>query len=373
MAADAGSRRLGVDGALIDGRRVDGDVEVADGRITRVGLPAAGTSLFAAPAFVDLQVNGYAGVDLLDADEDAVLHAARTLRGAGVAAWQPTLISSPEPDIVRTLQVLDRARAQTDGADILPAHLEGPFISAERLGTHSAQHRRDPDPSLLERLLTAGRVGYVTLAPELPGALALIAALRARDVVVSLGHTDASSSAAHAGFDAGAGTVTHLFNAMRRFTARDAGIVGAALTRDDVVVQVIVDHHHLHPDTVRLVWRAAAGRTALVTDAISATGIGEGDFTLGDVRVTVAEGAVRRADGTLAGSVLTMADAVHNLVGLGVTVAEAAAAASEVPARVLGRDDLGRLGVGRRADLVLLDEHGTLLRTVRGDEILEAP
>ncbi|MEX0835007.1 MAG: N-acetylglucosamine-6-phosphate deacetylase [Nitriliruptor sp.] len=361
-----------MDAAIVDGALVRGDVEVADGAVTRIGLPAAGTGRLAAPGYVDLQVNGYDGIDLLGADRDGVLDVARALRAAGVAAWQPTLISSPEEVTVRACQAIAEARAHPDGRDIVGIHLEGPFLAPERLGTHPSEHRRDPDVALLGRLLDAGPVTAVTLAPELPGATELIDVLLGRGVVVSIGHTDADATYAHAAFDAGASTVTHLFNAMRRFTARDAGVAAVALARPDVVVQVIVDGHHLADDTVRLVWQAAAGRTVLVTDATAAAGVGDGDFRLGDVDVTVSGGAVRRADGTLAGSALTMADAVRNLVALDVPLVDAVAAATAVPARVLDRDDLGRTRVGDRARLVVLDETGTVHRVINDDDVIEA-
>jgi N-acetylglucosamine-6-phosphate deacetylase len=361
-----------VDATIVDGTLVRGDVEVSGGVVTRVGLPPAGTGRLAVPGYVDLQVNGYAGIDLLGTDEAGVLEAARALRAAGVAAWQPTLISSSEEVTARACRAIARAREHPDGRDVVGIHLEGPFLAPERLGTHPPEHRRDPDVALLGRLLDAGPVTAVTLAPELPGAADLIDALLGRGVVVSVGHTDADATHAHVAFDAGASTVTHLFNAMRRFTARDPGVAAVALARPDVVVQVIVDGHHLADDTVRLVWQAAAGRVALVTDATAASGVGDGTFRLGDVEVTVAGGAVRRADGTLAGSALTMADAVRNLVALGVPLVDAVSAATAVPARVLGRDELGRTRVGDQARLVVIDEAGTLQRVIHGDDVIEA-
>lgn len=250
------------------------------------------------------------------------------------------------------------------GAQVLGLHLEGPFLAANRLGTHPASHRRDPDLAQLDRLLGVGPVTYVTLAPELPGAMALVHHLLTRGVVVSAGHSDADAASAHAAFDAGVRTVTHLFNAMRRFGARDPGLPGAALARSDVVVQCIVDGWHLAPETVRMIWRAAAGRAALVSDAIAAAGLGDGCCRLGAVEVTVAEGAARRADGTLAGSVLSMGEAVRNLVGLGVPPIDALLSATAVPARVLGRSDIGRLAIGGPADLVVLDDQLVVQRVL---------
>ena len=204
----------------------------------------------------------------------------------------------------------------------------------------------------------------MTLAPELPGALDLIRFLRSRDVTVSLGHTDATAEEAAAAFRAGATTVTHLFNAMRPFRHRDPGVVGAALVRPDVVVQLILDGNHVAPETARVAWAVAAGRIALVTDAIAAAGAGDGSYFLGDGEVSVDGGVARRADGVLAGSSATMLDAVRNLCALGVSPAEALSAASAVPARVLGREELGTISPGSRADVLVLDDSLELRRVV---------
>jgi N-acetylglucosamine-6-phosphate deacetylase len=247
-------------------------------------------------------------------------------------------------------------------------HLEGPFLSPNRLGAHEASARRDPDPVLLERLLAAGPVRLMTLAPELPGADALIDTLLAHGVAVSLGHTDATAAQANTAFDRGARSVTHLFNAMRPFLHRDPGIVGAALARDDVVVSIILDGIHLAPETAKTVWRAARGRTALVTDAITGAGVADGSYSLGNLDVHVHEGTVRGPDGVLAGSVLTMIEAVRNLHELGVSFEEAIQAATSTPARVLGDPELGRLDVGLPADVVVLTDALEIERVLVGGE-----
>ena len=343
--------RLGVEAAIVDGALVPGDIEIVEGLIGAVGLAGSGSGT-AVPGFVDLQVNGFGGVDFASADRASYRRAGEALLETGVTSFQPTFITAPEDELVAALaEVPD----EPIGPRILGVHLEGPFLSPARLGAHPRSAQRDPDPALLERLLAAGPVGYVTLAPELAGALELVDALRARGVVVSFGHSDATADEAHRGFDRGVATVTHLFNAMRPFAHRDPGIIGAALTRDDVVVQVIVDGVHLADETVRLAWSAARGRLALVTDAIAAAGVGDGSFRLSDVEVEVRDGVARRADGVLAGSVVTMPEAVRNLHALGASLVEAVAAATSVPAGVVGAP-VGVLSVGGTADLVVLDD-----------------
>jgi N-acetylglucosamine-6-phosphate deacetylase len=355
--------RLGVETAIVEGELLLGDVEVEDGRIVSAGLaPKRGGGL-AVPGFVDLQVNGYAGVDFAAADVAGYRTAGDALLEGGVTAYQPTLITAPEEDLVAAL---GEVPGEPAGPRILGVHLEGPFLSPNRLGAHPAAARRDPDRALLERLLAAGPVGYMTLAPELQGALELVDLLHERGVVVSCGHSDATASQAAAAFDRGVGTVTHLFNAMRPLGHRDPGIAGAALVRDDVIVQMILDGHHLADETAKVVWRTAAGRVALVTDAIAATGNGDGNCRLGGVEIEVRGGVARRAeDGVLAGSVVTMIEAVRSLHALGAPLMDAIAAATSVPARVVREPALGVLRPGGDADVVVLDDRLEIRRVLR--------
>jgi N-acetylglucosamine-6-phosphate deacetylase len=353
--------RLGVGAALVDGTLVPGDVEVADGRVSSVGLNSANGKGIASPGFIDLQVNGFAGVDFFSADTDGYRRAGESLLECGVTTYQPTFITSPEDELVDAL-----GEVPLNGAAprILGAHLEGPFIAPARLGTHPAESRRDPDRALLERLLAAGPVSHVTLAPELPGAFELVDLLRERGVTVSCGHSNATAAEARDAFARGAKTVTHIFNAMRPFAAREPGLAGAALVSSDVVVQIILDGVHLADDTARLVWQTAGGRVALVTDAIAAAGVGDGSYTLAGVDFEVEDGVARSADQVLAGSTVCMIDAVRNLVALGAPLEAALGAATQVPARIAGRPDLGTLAPGSVADIVVLDDSLEIVRVL---------
>ncbi|HEY5010539.1 MAG TPA: N-acetylmuramic acid 6-phosphate etherase, partial [Acidimicrobiales bacterium] len=244
--------RLGVAAAFVGGSVIDGDVAIHDGEIVAVGLSHPGSGI-AIPGLVDAQVNGYAGVDLLNAEVDEILEMGRALERDGVVAYQPTLITS---EFDQTRQAAERLRAaretRIDGAFILPVHLEGPFLSPERAGTHPLSLLRAPDLELLGRLLDLPDVGFITIAPELPGALDLIAECRRRGVSVSLGHSAANAVEAERGFAAGATTVTHLYNAMEPMSARSAGLAGAALTRSDVTIQFIADGLHVEDAMMRL-------------------------------------------------------------------------------------------------------------------------
>ena len=361
--------RLGVAAALVGGRILPGDVEVRAGRVAAVGLASPNGRGLAVPGFVDLQVNGFAGVDFLRADDGGYARAGEALLQSGVTAFLPTFITSPEDVLVDALQRVPTGRI---GPRVLGAHVEGPFLSPRRLGTHPPAARRDPDPDLLGRILAAGPVRMVTLAPELPGALALVDELVERGVTVSCGHSDATAPEAAAAFDRGARTVTHVFNAMRPFGHRDPGVAGAALVRPDVTVQLIADGVHLAWEAVLLAWSAAHGRVALVTDAVEAASLPDGEYVLGEIPIELRDGAVRRGDGALAGSALTMIEAVRNVHRLGVPLEDAVRAASEVPALLLGEPGLGRLDVGRAADVAVLSDSLEIDRTLVAGETLVA-
>jgi N-acetylglucosamine-6-phosphate deacetylase len=383
-----------VSAALVGGELVCGDVEVVDGLVAAVGVGEPRGSKIAAPGFVDLQVNGYAGVDFSAPGEDGCAVAGAALLAAGVTAFQPTIVTAPIDAMVGALRIVEAATVESSaavdvsasaassgpvgridgGPRVIGAHLEGPFLSPERPGAHDSAALREPDLAALEQLLGAGPVSQVTLAPELPGALELVDALVARGVTVSCGHTKADAIAAHAAFDRGASAVTHLFNAMRRPASRDPGLAFAALGRDDVFITLIVDGHHLAADTVRTAWRAAGDRLVLISDAVAAAGTSDGDYTLGGtVPIHFADGVVRTAVGSLAGSTLSMLAAVRNSHALGVPLAAALGAATEVPARMARRPDLGRIAPGARADLVVLDDSLELQRVLLGGEEVARP
>ncbi len=348
---------LGVRHALVGDVLIRGDVRVEDGRIAAVGVVPAGATGLAAPGFIDLQVNGFAGVDFLAAEPPDYRAAGEALAATGVTAYLPTFITSPEDAYARAVAAVAAAAADAvPGPRILGVHLEGPFLSERWPGAHDPRHLQAPSPALIERLARAGPIALVTLAPELPGALELIRTLIGRGIIVSCGHSDADANLAHAAFDAGARAITHLHNAHRRSLHRDPGVGGVALVRQDVTVQAIVDGIHLAPEIAYAAFLTARERFCLVSDAMAAAGLGEGRYRLGSRQVAVEGMAARLADGTLAGSVLTMDAAVRNLAALGVSEVDALLAATRAPARLLARGDLGVLVPGAPADVVVLDD-----------------
>jgi N-acetylglucosamine-6-phosphate deacetylase len=352
--------RLGVEAAVVEGALVPGDVEIEDGRVVAVGLSDGHGSGIAAPGFVDLHLHGFGGVDFAHADAGGYRRAGAALLASGVTAFRPTLLSAAEAELVAALREVPSADI---GPRVLGCHVEGPFLAPSRLGMHPPEARRDPELAFVERLLAAGPVAHMTLAPELPGALELVDELVARGVTVACGHTDATADAARAAFGRGATHVTHLFNAMRPFTHRDPGIAGATLAHDSVTFELILDGNHIADDAVRLAWRAGRGRVVLVTDAIGATG--DGTWRVGPVEVEVHNGVVRGGGGELAGSMLTMPRAIRALMSAGgASLAEAIDAATRVPAAAAGRDDVGVLRPGAPADVVVVDEDVNVLRVL---------
>jgi N-acetylglucosamine-6-phosphate deacetylase len=352
----------------VDGEIVPGDVLVDGRRVLAVGVRAEsgrGTGI-AVPGFLDLHINGLAGVDFLSTDEDGFARAGAALAQTGVTGYLPTFITSPLGDYGPALDVAARAAdAGADhGARVLGVHLEGPYLSPTWPGAHDPDHLRRPDVDEALALCDPEQVRMVTLAPELAGGLDLVEALAARGIAVSCGHSDADAATANAAFDRGARAVTHLYNAHRRWAPRDPGLGGVALVRPGVTVQAIVDHVHLAPEAAYAAFLTARGRFSLVTDAMEAAGCGDGTYRLGRREVAVHGGRAQLSDGLLAGSVLTMDAAVRNLVGCGASLADAVHAATAAPARLLGRPDLGILRPGAPADITVLDDELHVLRTL---------
>jgi N-acetylglucosamine-6-phosphate deacetylase len=366
--------RLGVEAALVDGELVPGDVTVADGAVAQVGVQPAGRAGTAVPGYVDVHINGVAGVDFLGADVAGYRRAAEAVAASGVVAFQPTFVSSPLEEYSDALAAASEAARARDARPLVTGvHLEGPFLSPSWPGAHDPENLRAPDSKLAERLISAGPVRTMTLAPELPGGLDLIERVAGAGLAVSCGHSGADAATAHAAFDRGARAITHLHNAHRRFRPRDPGLGGVALVRADVTVQAIVDGVHLAPESAYGAFLAAGRRFCLVTDAMEAAMLGDGLYELGRRSVTVSDGAVRLPDGRLAGSVLTMDQAVRNLVAYGASLASATHAASAAPAALLRRGDLGALRPGAPAHLTVLNDELRPVRTlVGGDEAFAA-
>jgi N-acetylglucosamine-6-phosphate deacetylase len=342
-----------------------GDLVCRDGRVVAgPAQPGAeivdATGLLLAPGLLDLQCNGGLGIDVTRQPERLWERAAELPRW-GVTAWLPTVVTAPEGAIDAAIAALAAgAPPGFAGAEPLGLHLEGPFLAPRARGAHPEALLRTPSAEAVAGWSREAGVALVTLAPELPGALEAIADLAARGVVVSLGHSAASTAEAVAGIDAGARWVTHLFNGMAPFHHRSPGLAGVALTDERVRAGVICDGVHVDPTAVGLAQRALGPRLTVVTDAVAALGV-----------APPSGHGVRLADGTLAGCDVGLAEAVRNLAAYaGCSTADAVRAASAAPAAVLGDPTRGTLAVGARADVVVLTPDLHVVSTYVGGRLV---
>ena len=339
---------------------VEGDRITATG--SGDGHPDAHTTVDVAgrwltPGFIDLHGHGGGGHAHEDG-ADAIRAAVATHRAHGTTRSVISLVANPLESTLHSLGIV----AELSKADplILGSHLEGPFLAPDNRGAHNPAFLIEPQPGIVEQLLTAARdtLRQITIAPELPDAFEAIDVLVEAGVAVGVGHTTADYDLTRRAFDAGARILTHAFNAMPGIHHRAPGPVIAAFDDDRVVLEIILDGKHVHPSVVGLAFTSAPGRIALVTDAMTAAGVGDGDYTLGSLNVTVREGlAMLRGTTTIAGSTVTQDSALRQAMrDVGVAPADAVAALTTVPARALGLDhELGLLAPGYAADAVLLD------------------
>ncbi|MGE5290373.1 MAG: N-acetylglucosamine-6-phosphate deacetylase [Micromonosporaceae bacterium] len=363
-----------------------GFVRVSGGVVTDIGAgrPAApdvdlvGGVLV--PGLVDLQVNGYFGVDLATADEIGWANVVRRLPETGTTAFLPTFVTGPVHKLAAALRSTTALLPKLPvGARVLGVHLEGPFISLRRRGAHTPEWIIDPEPELVDELLDAGRgiLRLVTLAPERHGATAAIRRFVEAGVIVSVGHSDATAQQVAAAADEGVRMVTHLFNAQSGIHHRSPGVAVQALTDPRLTSGLIADLHHVNPAVCAIALTAAPDRIALVTDAAACAGMPPGRYQLGGQPIELPSGdgvPPVRADRSLAGSALRMDVAVANLVSLGVGLVTAVTAATRIPADLIGRPDLGRIAPGAAADLAWLgDDLRTRTTWVAGDIVYPIP
>lgn len=360
--------------ALPDRLLEGGTVVVDDGAIVAVvedasAWPAVnvvdlGTAIIA-PGFIDLHTHGAAGADMMQATPEALATIARAHLAHGLTGFLPTTMTQSQAATIAAVeQALRFQAAQGDDADagarVLGLHLEGPWLSREYKGAQNERYLAPPAPDAVRALLDAGdgSILIVTIAPELPGAREAIAALRDKGISVSIGHSAATYEQAMEAMAWGATQVTHCFNAMTVLHHRHPGIVGAALLHDGLYAELIADGVHVHPAAMRLLIQSKGReRVTLITDSIAATGLGDGAYELGGQAVQVRDGEARLADGTLAGSTLTLDRAVRNLVQwCGVSVVDALYMAATTPAHAIGLGERkGQVQAGYDADLTILD------------------
>jgi N-acetylglucosamine-6-phosphate deacetylase len=329
-----------------------------------------------APGFVDIHMHGGAGLDVMRAAPGELPHLNKFLTTHGVTGYFPTTVAAP---LDQTCAALDRladaieaarvpdASSDAAHAEPLGIHLEGPFLSHKRRGVHPPEYLVEPTLGVFERLWQAarGHVRMMTIAPELPGALEVIAEAARRKVCVSIGHSDAVLEAARAGVHAGARHATHTFNAMRPLDHRDPGILGEVLTDPQLSADIIADGIHLAPEVIQIFLRAMGlERSVLITDAMAAAGMPDGTYQLGPIQVEVKDGKCT-SNGTLAGSVLTMDRAVRNISKFaGWSLQHAVRAATVNATRAVGLTQHGQLSPGAKANIIVLNPAGEVRRTI---------
>jgi N-acetylglucosamine-6-phosphate deacetylase len=366
--------------------RRDPAILIEDGRIVAIGsgldeaIPA-GAQHFAfpeatlAPAYFDVHIHGAAGHDVMEATPESLAAVSRFLASRGTGSFLATTVTAPLDPTLRSLEGLARriedARGEGwNGARPLGIHLEGPFLSHAKRGVHPPEHLLTPEIATFDRMYAAaeGQIRLMTLAPELPGAAELAAHATALGVRVSVGHSNATAAETRAAIAAGACSATHTYNAMRPLDHREIGILGTVLTTDSLYAELICDGIHVDPALVKLWFRAkGSGRAILITDAMSAAGMPDGEYMLGEFAVQVANGKAT-ANGVLAGSVLTLDLALKNFVAFtGASLPEALPLLTRNPAAMTGFGaDCGTISVGGRADFVALGADGALIASMIG-------
>ena len=329
------------------------------------------------PGFIDVHIHGSIGVDVNGASADGLMEVSKFLASQGVTSWLPTLVPASDEEYRSAVAAVEEAsRATLTGARIIGLHYEGPFVNVGQCGAlHKEHFKTYSAPSDLDRfpkLSDPAAAKMITIAPEINGGVALVKELQRRGWIVSIGHTRADEQVLNEAWQAGARHMTHFMNAMPQLHHRQPGPVGWGLSRDDVTCDLIADGIHLHPLTLRVLMKAkGSGALSLISDAIAAAGKGDGDYQIWGEMISVKDRRTSNAKGSIAGSVITMLDAVRTMRSIGATDVEIGRMASTNPARLLRLDhECGAIEAGKRADLVALDEDGQVRLTIIGGEIV---
>lgn len=362
-----------------------------DGRIARIfhiddrstveaerEIDLGGLTLY--PGFVDAHIHGAVGVDTMEASADDLYRVALFLAREGVTTWLPTLVPAPEEDYRRSVAAIGELMREQDARPVaaraVGVHYEGPFVNERQCGALRTQFfrafRGAADVDALATLDVPGAAHLMTMAPEVEGGVELIQELRARGWVVSIGHTRADVAVLEGARAAGARHITHFLNAMSPLHHREPGPIGWGLMADDVTLDLIADGVHSDPLVLSLVIRCKTpARVSLISDAVAPAGLGDGEYRLWGETIRVAEGRTSNERGSIAGSVISMRDAVRNVSRLGLSEHEVARMASLNPARLLGLDGVcGSIEEGKRADLTALDAEGRVRLTIIGGRVV---
>lgn len=365
--------------AFVDGGISPVTIEIVGQRILDVSLEfESGSDLriseadgILAPGLLDLQINGGFGIDFQQTDREGFETFRSQILRTGVTGFLPTLITASHENLLKQLEKIE-ITSNSGLADILGVHIEGPYISQEARGTHDKNQVRAIDLTEIQELIASKKVKIFTLAPELEQAREAIEFLSSNQVLVSLGHSMATSEQTVTAVEQGARMITHIFNAQTGIHHRESGMALQALVNPNLYLGAIADLHHLSTEIIQLIFQTAASRTVLVTDAMTALGMPEGTYDLGNQLVEVRPGQPpKRNDGVIAGSAVRLDQSIKNVIDCGVSPELAIAAATSIPANALGLKDRGEIKKGLRADLVLLSETGLVSRVWHlGEEVL---
>jgi N-acetylglucosamine-6-phosphate deacetylase len=368
---------------LADGEVASTSVLITENRISKMSpeISAAGaieidlanTTLF--PGFIDMHIHGANGVDIMDAGPSDLIDMSKFLASEGVTAWAPTFVPASDETYRRAVKVIsDAVESQSRaGARILGIHYEGPFVNMAQCGALHAEYFKTYQAPIDLDSLPIPRTGIkmTTMSPEIEGGIELVGALKEKGWIISIGHTRADIEVLDRAFDAGARHMTHFMNAMAPIHHRNPGPIGWGMSRSDVSCDIIADGIHLDPFVLKLLLKIkGSGALSLISDAIAAAGKGDGEYQIWGETISVRKGRTSNSHGSIAGSVITLLDAVKMMRSLGVSDVDIARMASANPARVLGIDDeCGSIEEGKRADLVAIDGNGQVKLTIVGGEV----
>ncbi|KTD87384.1 N-acetylglucosamine-6-phosphate deacetylase [Paenibacillus etheri] len=325
------------------------------------------------PGMIDVHIHGANGFDMMDGTEQSIQEVSKSCASSGCTSFLATSVSSTLEDLLEMIRSVKRVIGHEVGAKIAGIHLEGPYLNPKRKGMQNEKYLRHPNLDEMNLIFqeAGSLIKMVTIAPELPGGMELISFLKEKGVVIAIAHSDATYEEAKQAFASGASHVTHCFNGMRPIHHRDPGVIVAAFEEKHVSVQAIVDNVHLHPAIIRLMHTLKGPEgMVLITDALQAMGLGDGDYMFGGHHVTVSEGVARLKDGTLASSTVTMNEALRYTVETGIPLIDAVKMASTTPANILELQRKGSITTGYDADLVLLDDEFKVLWTMVDGQIL---
>jgi N-acetylglucosamine-6-phosphate deacetylase len=345
------------------------DLSISEGQHERID----GGGHLLVPGMIDVHIHGANGFDMMDGTEKSIQEVSSACASSGCTSFLATSVSSTLEDLLEMIRSVKRVIGHEVGAKIAGIHLEGPYLNPKRKGMQNEKYLRHPNLEEMNLIFeeAGSLIKMVTIAPELPGGMELISFLKEKGVVIAIAHSDATYEEAKQAFASGASHVTHCFNGMRPIHHRDPGVIVAAFEEKHVSLQAIVDNVHLHPAIIRLMHTLKGPEgMVLITDALQAMGLGDGDYMFGGHHVTVSEGVARLKDGTLASSTVTMNEALRYTVETGIPLLDAVKMASTTPANILGLQQKGTITSGFDADLVLLDDEFKVCWTMVDGQIL---